>query len=585
MRRLLIVFGLLTLAGIAVAVAGFLLAGRGATGAGGGRVLTLVLDSPLEDHLLAAPFALPGEGERPTLAAIWSGLAAARGDASVRGVALRIVDADFGLAKAAELRRQIEATVAAGKFVACYLDTAGEGSNGTLESYLASACPTVSLAPAGEVNLIGLWADGLFLRGSLDKLRIEPSFLTAGRFKSAAEIYTEHAHSPAAREAIDGVLDGYFRQIVDGIARSRRLEPDAVRALIDGGPLAAEEARAAGLVDALEFPDEFEARVDSLAGGKLRRVPLVDYAADHAAAAGSGRRVAVVFARGTIIRGASGIDPWGGESFLGSDGLGRTLRELAEDDDVAAVVLRVDSPGGSALASDLILRRMDLLKAEKPVVVSMSDVAASGGYYIAAKATRILAEPGTLTGSIGVVTGKLATGRFQQEHLGATHDVVQRGARAGIYSSLRPFDEAERAIVGRRIEEIYDRFVGHVAAGRSLAPERVREIAEGRVWTGEDALRLGLVDELGGLDAAVAAARAAAGLPTDRGPIEILPRPRGFLEWLRGVAPASPFATAAGSVPPGELARLLEISRLARESRAPQALELPRPLAALARPF
>jgi protease-4 len=583
-RRLLLIFSLLLLTGAGLAGLGLVLAGRGGGGlvAAGPRVVELVLDAPVEDYAPAPPLRLPGESYQPTLASIWTALSAARRDPTVAGVAVRIVDADFGLAKAAELRRQLEATAAAGKFVACYLETAGEGSNGTLEYFVASACPTVALAPAGEINLLGLRADSLFLRGALDKLRIEPSFLTAGRFKSAAEVFTEREHSPAAREAIDAVLDGYFDQIVDGIARSRRLEPDAVRALVERAPFGAEEALAAGLVDALEFPDQFEARLEQLADGEPTRIALADYARERG---GGGRRggglgggrVAIVFARGTIVRGEGGVEPFGGETFLGSDGLGEILRGLTEDDGVAAVVLRVDSPGGSALASDLILRRVELLKQAKPVVVSMSDVAASGGYYVAAKASRILAEPGTLTGSIGVVTGKLATGRFQQEHLGATHDVLQRGGRAGIYSSLEPFDEAERAVVARQVDAIYERFVGHVAAGRSLAPERVRELAQGRVWTGEDALRLGLVDELGGLDAALAAARSAAGLPTGPGPIELHPRPRGLLDWLAGVRPAPAFGA--------ELAPLAELARLARAARAPLSLELPPPIAGLARPF
>jgi protease-4 len=213
------------------------------------------------------------------------------------------------------------------------------------------------------------------------------------------------------------------------------------------------------------------------------------------------------------------------------------------------------------------------LAAKKPVVVSMSDVAASGGYYIAAKATRIVAEPGTLTGSIGVVTGKLATGRFQEELLGATHDVMARGGRAGLYSTLRPWSEEERAVLERRVDDIYRRFVGHVAAGRDLPIERVLEIAQGRVWTGEDALALGLVDELGGLDTAVAAARSAAGLGADQGTIELHPKPRTFFDWL-SASKGSPFAA--------EAARL---ARLVAASRAPAALELPRALADLARPF
>jgi protease-4 len=575
LRRPLLILFVLVAVGALVALAGLLASRGGAEGSftGARKVLTLELDGSLDDYAADLPFALPGERPAETLATLWQGLAAAREDRSVAGVALRIGETDFGLAKAEELRRQLAATAAAGKFVACYLDTAGEGANGTLEYFVASACPTLALSPAGELNLLGLWADSAFLRGSLDKLGVEPSFLTAGRFKSAGEPFTEREHSPAARAALDAVLDSYFRQIVSGIASSRHLAPETVRAQIDQAPLSAAAARAAGLVDAVEYPDQFEDRLERLAGGDPDEVDLLDYARRHRAVTVSGRRIAVLFAAGTLVRGDGGLDAWSGERFLGSQTLSEELRRLTEDEDVVALVLRLDSPGGSALASDLVLRRLTLLAERKPLVVSMSDLAASGGYYIASRATRIVAEAGTLTGSIGVVTGKLATGRFQQDKLGITHDVLRRGAHAGLYSTLAPFDETERALVEGRLEDVYRRFLGHVAAGRKLPLDRVEEIAQGRVWAGDDALALGLVDELGGLDAAVAAARRAAGAAGADAPLELLPRPRGFFEWLASV-PRAPFA--------GELARL---ARSLASARSPYALELAPDLARLARPF
>lgn len=576
MRRLLWILIALVLVGLGFATGGVLLARRGAAlpGFDSARLLSLRLGGGLDDYAAVVPFALPGDRRPPTVASIWHALEAARRSRGVRGVAVHVGNLSVGLAKADELRRQFQATVAAGKFVACYLDTAGEGSNGTLEYYVASACSTVSLAPAGELNLLGLWSDSIFLRGSLDKLRIEPSFLAAGRYKSAAESFTESQHSPAAREAIERVLDGYFAQIVDGIAASRRLDPAAVRALIDRAPLSASEAVEAGLVDDLEFPDQFETRIAGLAETEPGESTDLLSWGRHRPAAGTGSdRIAVLFARGIIVRGANGFEGWTGESRIGSEGLGDQLAQLADDPSIAAVVLRVDSPGGSALASDLILRRVELLRERKPVVVSMSDVAASGGYYIAARATRIVAEPGTLTGSIGVITGKLATGQFQSELLGAEHETLARGARAGLYSSLSPWDEAQREVIGRRVEEIYDRFVGHVAEGRGLTLEAVHEIAQGRVWMGADAVARGLVDELGGLDAAVAAARREAGLGPDEGVVEFHPRPRTVFDWL----------TAAGSLE--RAAELSRLTRLLEMPRAPLALELPPALADLARPF
>jgi protease-4 len=530
------------------------------------------LDGELPDHDGELPFLLPGAEPKATLATLWAGLSRARTDPRVLGLRLHIREPELGLAKAQELRRQLLQLAGAGKFVDCYLETAGEGSNGTLELYLASACQTVWLAPAGEVALLGLYADSLFLRGTLDKLKIEPSFLSAGRFKSAAEAFTEKGHSPAAREALDGVLDGFFGSVVEGIAAGRDLDPERVRALVDGGPLGATEALAAKLVDRLGYPDEFEDALEERVPS-AERLELDAYGRRQLRGQGGGRRIAVVFAQGTIVRGGGGIEPWGGERFLGSDDLSEILETLTEEDDVEAVVLRVDSPGGSALASDLILRRVELLGRAKPVIVSMSDLAASGGYYIAARARRILAEPGTLTGSIGVVSGKLATGRFQAEHLGATHDPLSRGAHADLYAALEPFDELERALLERRIQSVYELFLGHVAAGRGLERAAVEEVAQGRIWTGAQALARGLVDELGGLDEALAAARAAAGLAADEGGVDLYPRAPGFWEWLR--------TSRAPRLSP-ELAAL---ARLARAARAPYELELPPELAGLARPF
>jgi protease-4 len=574
-RRLFALFLVALAGGALVAGLGLWLAlARGGQPAlaGGELLLTYRIDGELPDHGPEHPFTLPGSDREPSLSSLWTALAAARDDARVVGLALEIRDAAFGLAKAEELRRQIEALAAAGKRVECYLESAGEGGNGTLEYFLASACPTLALAPAGEVALLGLYADSLFLRGTFDKLKVEPSFLSAGRFKSAAEAFTERAHSPAAREALDALLDSFFRQVVDAVAAGRGLDADGVRALIDRGPLSATAALEAGLVDRLAYPDEFESALDD-AFEDATRLDLLDYGARHARLRATGERVAVVFAEGTIVRGAGGVEPWGGERYLGSDTLAETLARLERDDDVRAVVLRIDSPGGSALASDLILRRVALLAAEKPVIVSMSDLAASGGYYIATKATRIVAEPGTLTGSIGVVSGKLATGRFQEELLGATHDPLQRGAHADLYSPLVPFDNAQRALLGRRIDEVYGLFLDHVASGRKLERAAVEAVAQGRIWSGEDALARGLVDELGGLDAALAAARAAAGLEPGAGGLDLYPKTPGFWEWLAG--------SRAPRLSP-ELAALA--ARLAA-TRAPLELELPAELAGLARPF
>lgn len=531
MRKLFVVFVVLVAIAVLATVVGALL-GRGGGGAhlGGPVVLVWRVDRPIGENVAGGllPFA---SGDRASsIASLWRAFRAAREDAEVRGVAVYVEDASFGLAKAQELRDQLTAMRRAGKFVECYLETAGEGANGTLEYYLATACEHVRLAPGGDLNLLGLWLDAPFLRGSLDKLQVAPDFNAVGRYKSAAEMFTLPGHSPAAAEALGAVLDSEYAQIVAGIAGARGLAPERVRELVDGAPWSAREALAHRLVDALAYPDEFRDLLKQRAGGEPRFVSIGDYGGREPLA---GREIAVLFASGEIRRGESGQSAFGGDGAVGSTDLARSLRRLAEDRDVAAVVLRIDSPGGSALASDLILREVDRLRARKPVVVSMGDLAASGGYYIAARASQIVAEPATLTGSIGVFSGKFVTSGLETNLLGITHDPLRRGRNAAIYSSREAFTPEQQQRVRALMENVYATFVGHVAAGRKLPRERVQAIAEGRVWTGADALRVGLVDALGGLDVALARARSLAGIaPRQAVRIGYYPAPRGVLDAL-----------------------------------------------------
>ena len=569
MKKLLFVFLFLVAVAVLATIAGIRMGRKGASLGQGPTVLVWRLAGPvLEQSAPRLPF---GEGrETESIAELYPALRAARQDPAVRGLVVYLQDAELGLAKAQELRRQMMALRRAGKAVECYLETAGEGSNGTLPYYLATACEKIHLAPAGDLNLIGLYSETRFLRGALDKLKIVPNFNRVGRYKSAVESYTQNQYTPEAQEAIAAVLDGYFAQIVSAVAEARHKSEAEVRALIDGAPYSAQEAMARGLVDRLSYPDEFTEQLEKRLGFKPDYVDIEDY---QPASALAGKRVAVVFALGEIVRGGGGAAPWTQEVYLGSDDVAKLLRDLAEDGSISAVVLRIDSPGGSALASDFILREVERLKRKKPVIVSMSDEAASGGYYIAAKADKIVAEPATLTGSIGVFGGKFVTRGFEEEILGLGHDSQKRGANADLYSSLEPYTPQQEARVQQLMDRTYQTFVGHVATGRRLSRTAVEGIAGGRVWTGAAAQKIGLVDELGGLDRAIELARQQARIGAgETVGVDFYPAPPSWLDlFVEKRQPRLPAALA-------EVVKTLETT-------SPRLLELPPEVARLARPF
>jgi protease-4 len=569
MKKLLAIFALLMGLAITATLAGIFLGGKGGSVADGSTILVWRIAGPvLEQRAPRLPFA-DGTGTS-SIAELYPSFRAARKDAGVRGLAVYIQDADFGLAKAQELRRQMVALRRAGKMVECYLETAGEGSNGTLMYYLATACERIHLSPAGDLNLIGLHSDTRFLRGAFEKLKIDPEYNRVGRFKSAVETYTESQFTPESREAMAAVLDGYYAQVVSAVAEARKKSDFEVRWLIDGAPFSADEAKMRGLVDDISYPDQFLDHLQKRLGRKPTYVDIADYRPGEPL---TGKKIAVVFALGTIVRGEGGTAPWTEEVYLGSDDMAGVLHDMAEDGSISAVVLRVDSPGGSALASDLILREVERLKKKKPVVVSMSDEAASGGYYIAAKANKIVAEPATLTGSIGIFGGKFVTRRFEEETLGITHDSLKRGANADIYSSSQLWTEPQRARMQQLMDRSYQAFIGHVAAGRRMSRREVEGVASGRVWTGAAARKIGLVDELGGLDRALEVARDEAGIPAEESvAVAFYPEPPSWLDlFMERRDPRLPTA-------------LVDVVKTL-ETTPPRLLQLPPEVARLARPF
>lgn len=456
----------------------------------------------------------------PTVSEVVLALDVAAADPRVSGLLVRLSETAHGFAVAQELRDAVRRFRASGKFAIAHADSFGELSSGNEGYYLATAFEQIVLQPVGLVGLTGLMAQVPFARELLASVGVELEVSRRAEYKTALESLTADELSAPNREQLSALLDTLTEQLVTGIAKGRRLKPEAVRALIDRGPFTGPEARAAGLIDNILHYDENRTgalrRAQSGSGGARIGTVGLDAYVDRVVPSGSGAaKVALIRAAGLIRRGESAL---GAE--IAADDLAEMLDDLARDREVRAVVLRIDSGGGSAVASETIARGVRRLRDEgKPVIVSMSNAAASGGYWIAMDATRIVAQPATLTGSIGVVAGKPNL-KGAWDRLGVSWAEIPRGAQAGIWSFNQPYSEAGRARVEAIVTALYDSFTAGVARGRDLPPEHVAQIARGRVWAGEDALEIGLVDELGGLDAAFAAVRRSLELPA-QAPLEV----------------------------------------------------------------
>jgi len=380
----------------------------------------------------------------------------------------------------------------------------------------------------------------MFFRGSLDKLGIYPDVFQIGKYKNAPDQFTRKEMTDAHREVINSILDDFFNRFVNEVAEARKKSPDDVRALIDNAPLNAKDALDAGLIDGASYRDEVENEMKKRLGFKEDeelRITKADAYSDispESLGLNRGERIAVIYASGEIGGGRSDDGSFGGQS-TGSDTMVKAIDDARQDNSIKAIVLRVDSPGGSAYASDVIWHAIEEAKKKKPVVVSMGDMAASGGYYIACNANKIIAEPSTYTGSIGIFAGKPVMKGFY-DWIGVTNEYVMRGKNAGLLRETEKFTPEERAKFESMIKRMYyDEFVPRVARGRGRDAEYVDSIGQGRVWTGAQAKEKGLVDEFGGLDRAVDVARQLANIPADRGVQRVvLPYPRGLFDNLFG---------------------------------------------------
>jgi len=495
-------------------------------------VLALKISGSMPDYVPDDPFRRIFGGQPQSLGSLLAQFRKAKVDKRITAVLLDIDMSETGWAKSEEIRTAIEDFRTSGKPVYAYMET---GLN--KDYYIATACDKIFVPPPGELFTIGLAADVMFFRGSLDKLGVYPDMYQIGKYKSAGDTFTQKQMTDAHREYINSMLDDLYGRYLDGISKARKKSVDEVKALIDEAPYSAAKAKEIGLIDGALYHDDVEKELKKRLGYKdtddLHIARGGDYKqiTQESLGLNKGEKIAIVYASGDITSGRSTFSG-NGQETIGSDSLVKTINDVRDDRSIKAIVLRIDSPGGSGLASDIIWRAIEAAKAKKPIVVSMSDVAASGGYYIACNANKIVAEPSTITGSIGVVGGKPVLKGFY-DWIGVSNEYVMRGKNAGMFRESEKFSDTERAKFQEFLKNTYDDFTSKVAKGRGKEQTYIDSIGQGRVWTGFQGKERGLVDEYGGLDKAIELAKQLANIPADKGIQRvILPQPPTFLQQL-----------------------------------------------------
>ncbi|WP_046468109.1 signal peptide peptidase SppA [Allosalinactinospora lopnorensis] len=492
------------------------------------RNLPLILELDLTDGLTEEA---PGDPlgqiiskRRQRLSDVVEGIRRGARDPRVRALIARIDGKPLGFAQVQELRRAVAAFRAAGKTTVAWSESFGEFGPGTVPYYLATAFDEIVLLPSGTLGLTGVSVNTTFFRDAVEKLGVEYEVGARHEYKTAVNRFTEQGFTEPHREATGRIVESLNDQITEGIAKRRGLTPEQVRTLIDRGPFLAAEAMEEGLVDRLAYRDEIYADLrDRFRSGQdgisvephlqfVSRYQRRQALAGRIPTAQRGGYIALISGAGLITTGRSHRSPLGG-TVLGSDTLAAAFRAARRDPHVRAVVFRVDSRGGSPVASDVIRREARMTsEAGTPVIATMGDFAGSGGYYVTLGADAIVAQPGTLTGSIGVYMGKAVLSGLMDK-LGVSTESIDGGEHAGMFHSGRQFSESEWRRINAMLDHVYDDFTVKVAEARGMTREQVHELARGRVWTGRDAYEGGLVDELGGLETAVRLAREKAGLP------------------------------------------------------------------------
>jgi len=559
--RFLAILGALVLIGMVIAVVAVI-------GSKGNVPSKTILEANFEQALMEdvpeTPSARLLLHEKQTLRDVVDAIDRGAVDDRVVGIIAKIGAAPIGMAQTQEIRDAVLRFRSYKKFAVAYSETFGEFGPGNGAYYLATAFDHIYLQPSGDVGLTGIIMESPFIKDALSKLGVTFHGDHRYEYKNALNFLTETKYTDAHKEAMTAIMTSWFNQMKYGICDARQIAPDKFQAIVDAGPYLGKEAVDAKLVDAVAYRDEVYGKVKSQAGNGAELLYLNKYLSRAGRPHDSGKTIALVFGVGGVTRGKSDYDPVQGSQNMGSDTVAGAIRAATEDKSVKAILFRVDSPGGSYVASDTIWREVVRARqAGKPVIVSMGNLAGSGGYFVAMAADKIVAEPGTITASIGVLGGKMLTSGLWDK-VGLSWDEVHQGENATMFTGTHDYTPAEWSRFQAWLDRVYVDFTNKVADGRKLPKEKVLEIAKGRIWSGQDAKNLGLVDELGGYQTALRLAKKAVGVSDgEEVKIVVFPHPKTFIESLmqRG-GPENSDKEAVGQA----LARILEVVQpVARE--------------------
>jgi protease-4 len=528
--RILVILGIIYLVTIVGAL--MVLAGRKGS-VPGNTFLEANFEQPLVEDIPENTTSKLMLEDRMTVRDVVDAIDRASTDDRVKGLVARVGAVQMGMAQVQELREAVQRFRAHKKPAIAYAETFGEFGPGNNAYYLATAFDQIYLQPSGDVGLTGIMLESPFIKGTLNKLGMSFHGDHRYEYKNALNVFTETKFTPPHKEAETALINSWFGQMRDGICQARQIAPDQFATLVDRGPYLGKEAVDAKLVDGLAYRDEVYEKLKQKVGTGAQPLYLDKYLDRAGRPHEKGKTIALVYGAGGVSRGKSSYDPVQGSLTMGSDTVAAAIRAAVADKDVKAILFRVDSPGGSYVASDTIWREVVRARqAGKPVIVSMGDLAGSGGYFVAMAADKIVAQPGTITASIGVLGGKVLTSGLWDK-LGLSWDEVHNGANATMFTGTHDYTPAEWARFQAWLDRVYVDFTGKVAEGRKLPKEKVLEIAKGRIWSGQDAKNLGLVDELGGFDEALKLAKKAANISDGEDvKISVFPRKKTLWETL-----------------------------------------------------